>query len=335
MKNWWIRFGCFLIGYNYNIIRNCSEISAKAVKRYTAAVLIVCILWSFIGFKFTNQYLQQGILGSALGAIVFVVIIIQIERQIILTITKNKILLFFRGVLAILMALIGSIIIDQIIFKDDIALEKITSIEQRVKKALPPKTEELRSQITLLEAAISKKEFERSTLIADIAKNPTSVIYSNQPAVRTEKRTTIDTLSGKPVTSEKSLPIMVTSSSNVSNPKISFIAPLEENITDLRNLKLEKENSLLNIRPQIEKEIRSKVGFLDELEIMVTLLSNSKVALIVYIIWFLFLFSLELLVLSTKFGPQEENDYEKTVKHHMSLQNKKLDLYLKMAQENG
>jgi hypothetical protein len=332
MKNWWIRFGCFLTGYNYNIVRNCSEISAKAVKRYTSAVLIVCILWSFIGFKFTNQYLQQGIVGSSIGAIIFVVIIIQIERQIILTITINKGLIFFRGVLAVLMALLGSIIIDQIIFKDDIALEKINSIDQRVKKQLPAKTEELRSQITLLEAAISKKEFERTNLIADIAKSPTSIIYSSEQAVRTEKRTTVDTLTGKPISSEKSVPIMVTSSSNVANPKISFVAPLEKNINDLRNQKLDKENALLNIRPQIEKEIRSKVGFLDELEVMVALISNSNVALIVYLIWFLFLFSLELLVLSSKFGHQEENDYEKTVKHHMALQNKKLDLYLKMAQ---
>jgi hypothetical protein len=332
MKNWWLRFGCFLIGYNYNIIRNCSEISAKAVKRYTAAVLIVCILWSFIGFKFTNQYLQQGIVGSVIGAIIFVVIIIQIERQIILTITENKILFYFRGLLAILMALIGSIILDQIIFKDDIELEKITSIEQTVKKTLPGKTEELRNQISLLEDAIVKKEIERNNLIADIARSPTSVIYSSAQAVRTEKRTTIDTLTGKPILAEKSVPIMVTSSSNVANPKISFMAPLEKNINELRKQKLDKENTLLNIRPQIEKEIRSKVGFLQELEVMMFILSNSLIASIVYGIWFLFLLTLELLVLSTKWGKKEDNDYEKTVKHHMSLQNKQLDLYLKMAQ---
>jgi hypothetical protein len=332
MKNWWLRFGCFLIGYNYNIIRNCSEISAKAVKRYTAAVLIVCILWSFIGFKFTNQYLQQGIVGSAIGAIIFVIIIIQIERQIILTITENKTLFYFRGLLAILMALIGSIILDQIIFKDDIELEKITSIEQTVKKTLPGKTEELRNQIAVLEDAIVKKEIERNNLIADIARSPTSIIYSSEQAVRTEKRTTIDTLTGKPISAEKSVPIMVTSSSNVANPKISFVAPLEKNINELRKQKLDKENTLLNIRPQIEKEIRSKVGFLQELEVMMSILSNSLIASIVYGIWFLFLLTLELLVLSTKWGKKEDNDYEKTVKHHMSLQNKQLDLYLKMAQ---
>jgi hypothetical protein len=37
MNNWWLKFGCFLTGYNYNILDASSEISAKAVKRYTSA----------------------------------------------------------------------------------------------------------------------------------------------------------------------------------------------------------------------------------------------------------------------------------------------------------
>ncbi len=45
MKHPWIRFGCFLTGYNYSILRNCSEAAFKSVKKYTAAMLIVCILW--------------------------------------------------------------------------------------------------------------------------------------------------------------------------------------------------------------------------------------------------------------------------------------------------
>jgi len=154
MKNWWIRFGCFLTGYNYGIVRNSSEVSAKAVKRYTSALMIVCILWSFIGYSFINRYVHGGTWGSLIGASLFVIIIIQIERQIILSINPTKWLYIFRGVIAIMMAIIGAIIIDQIIFKEDIDLEKITFIEARVKKALVPKTEELRNQIANLDTAV-------------------------------------------------------------------------------------------------------------------------------------------------------------------------------------
>ena len=97
MRNWWIRFGCFLTGYNYGIVRNSSEVAAKAVKRYTSALLIVCILWAFIGLYFYPAILRGSQWGSLAGAVVAVIIIFQIERQIILSINPSK-WLYFYGV---------------------------------------------------------------------------------------------------------------------------------------------------------------------------------------------------------------------------------------------
>ena len=125
----------------------------------------------------------------------------------------------------------------------------------------------------------------------------------------------------------------VTLSTNVSNPKIALIAPLEQTITELRKQKSDKENALLNIRPELEKKISSKVGFLDELEVMYNLVTKSKVALLVWSIWFFFLLGLELLVLISKVN-EKEDDYGRTVKHHMALQIKKLDALAKAAMGN-
>jgi hypothetical protein len=248
--------------------------------------------------------------------------------------TPSKWLYFSRGIIAMMMAIIGAVIIDQIIFKEDIELEKITFIEERIKKALPPKTEELRNQIRTLDTAIYKKENERQALIEDVSKNPTSIVYSNQATTRTEERTTIDTLTGRQISTKTSKPVMVTSSSNVANPKIALIAPLEQTINDLHTQKGEKEKALLNIRPALEKEISSKVGFLDELEVMYSLITRSNVALAVWLIWFFFLLGLEMLVLISKVN-EKENDYERTVKHHMELQLRKLDLFSKMTERDG
>jgi hypothetical protein len=334
MKNWWIKFGCFLIGYNYGIVSNSSEVSAKAVKRYTAALLIICILWSFIGYTFTNRYLQGGNLGSILGSFIFVVVIIQIERQIILSINPTKWLYVARGIIAMLMAILGAIILDQIIFKEDIELKKIDFIQVKVEKNLVPKTEELRNQIANLDTAIYKKEFEKANLIADVAKSPTTLVYSTQSSTRSEKITKINPTTGNPETIEKSIPVNVTTSTNVSNPKIALIPSLDTTMMHLRSQKSEKENALLVIRPKLEEEIRSKVGFLDELEVMYALITGSGVALSIWLIWFFFLLGIEMLVLISKMN-EKENDYEKTVKHHMDLQMKKLELFAKMSEHNG
>jgi hypothetical protein len=332
MNNWWIRFGCFLTGYNYAIVRNSSEIAAKAVKRYTSAMMIVCILWSFIGYTFTKRYVHGGTWGSLAGAVIFVLIIIQIERQIILSINPTKWLYLARGIIAALMAIIGAIIIDQIIFKEDIDLEKITFIEARVKKALVPKTEELRFQIASLDTAIAKKNAEKTSIVEEVSKSPTILVYSTHQMMREQEVKSIDPSTGLPVTKKTSAPTSVTSSDNVPNPKIALIQPLQDNINLLSAHKADKENALLNIRPSLEKEISSKVGFLDELEVMYSLITRSGVALSVWLIWFFFLLGLEMLVLISKMN-EKEDDYGRTVKHHMALQLRKLDLFAKMAEE--
>lgn len=327
MNNWWIRFGCFLTGYNYAIVRNSSEVAAKTVKRYTAALMIVTILWSFIGYSFTKRYVHGGNIGSVVGAVIFVVIIIQIERQIILAINPSKWLYIFRGIIAMMMAIIGAIIIDQIIFKEDIDLEKMSFIEAKVKKALVPKTEELRNQIANLDTAIFKKEFERSNIIAEVTHSPSIALPSTQVVQKSQTTQTVDSL-GRRSSSSTIKPVLVAITTSTPNPKIALIAPLEETIKNLRIERSAKEIVLLNIRPQLEREISSKVGFLDELEVMYSLITRSGVAMTIWLIWFFFLLGLEMLVLISKVN-EKESDYERTVKHHMDLQIKRLELLAK------
>lgn len=332
MRNLWIRFGCFLTGYNYTIVANSSEMAAKAVKRYTAALLIVCILWSFIGYTFTQRYIHASNFGSLAGALVMVIIIIQVERQIILTMQPNRWLYVFRGVIALTMAIIGAVIIDQIIFKEDIELEKITSIEERVKQALPPKTQELRNQIAALDTAIQKKDYDRAVISNDISSNP-MILSTTTQSMPTKLASSSTDSTGRKSTSEKIVYTTSAINSKVPNPKIALLGPIDQTLTNLRAQKTVKENDLLNIRPKVEEEIRSKVGFLDELKIMYLLIKGSGVALTVWLLWFFFLLGLEMLVLVSKIN-DKKNDYEETVMHQMNLQMKKLSLMAKLAERN-
>jgi len=332
MRNWWIRFGCFLTGYNYGIVRNSSEVAAKAVKRYTAAMLIVCILWSFIGYTFTQRYLQANIWGCIAGATIAVVIIVQIERQIILSMHPNAGLYIFRGCLALMMALLGAVIIDQIILKQDIELEKITYIQGRVDQVLPSKTNELKSQINALDTTIQAKEAEKQALIDDVSKHPLIRNVTTQ-----SQSVPVTTIHKDSRGNDSSAIVMKTSSSvivgNSVNPKQAFIAPLDSAIGYMRQQKAIKEDALLNIRPALEKEIKEKIGFLDELKVMYSLISNSRVALGFWLLWLLFFLFIEMLVLFSKIG-DKTNDYEKTVLHHMNLQIKKLDALARAAEGN-
>ncbi len=84
MREHWIKVGCFLTGYNYTILKNCSEVSKKTVKRYTAAMIIMCLLWGMIGYSFANRYLHAPFEASVACSVLFIIVVIQIERQIIM-----------------------------------------------------------------------------------------------------------------------------------------------------------------------------------------------------------------------------------------------------------
>jgi hypothetical protein len=324
MKNKWLRFGCFLTGYNENIVMSCSEVTAKAVKRYTSALLIICILWAFIGYTFTRRYLRADVFGAIGGAIIFVIIIIQVERQIILAVRNNKWMYGFRIVLALIMALLGSIIIDQIIFKDDIEQQKIIMLDEKVKKVLPAKTEELKRQIGELDSTISAKEKERSTIVDDIYKNPTIKIINTQTAPVLTTSTTTDSI--KNTTSKQTLVNSTSSTvSSIQNPKMAMIGPLDISVASLRRQMAQKDSSLIVLRTTLEEELNLKVGFLDELKLMLGLIFESKAVLGVWLLWLFFLLSLELFILVSKIG-EGDNDYDATILHQMNLQKRKLEL---------
>jgi hypothetical protein len=210
------------------------------------------------------------------------------------------------------MAIIGSVIIDQVMFKDDIERERITIDQEKVNKAMAIKTKEINEQITVLDSSIAKKERERLKTIADISKNPTITAYNTQ--TQSQKDT-----SGRMVMVGR-----VTTSQAMPNPKIEILAQLDAQIKTLRDLKIGKENSLLTIRATVEKEVKNSKPFLEELSILFKILISSPIAFIVWALIFTFFFSIELFVLYCKFG-DDKNDYDKTIMHQMQVRMQMID----------
>jgi hypothetical protein len=324
MRNAWIKFGCFLTGYNYSILKNCSEIARKTVKRYTAAMIIMCLLWGLIGFSFARRYLGASIEGSAASALLFCILIIQIERQIIMQTHKNNYLQVFRGVIAVMMAMIGSLIIDQIIFKDDIDLEKEQFINNKVEQIYPSRAAIRQKQIDQLKGQYLEKDSQRTALNNSIKATPLISLTTVQisPVPTTETSTDAE---GKPVVKTAYVNKPTTVRTQTPNPNIALIAPLDSQINSLQRLILAQGDSLANLRATIEKTLKAKTGFLDELNIMYSLVSKSTPALIVYAVWFLLLLGLECFILMSK-RHEKETDYDAMINHQMNMHVKKLDI---------
>lgn len=319
MKDMWLKLGCYITGYNYTIIKNSSEASAKTVKKYLSAILIVSILWGFIGYSFAQRYLHTGVFGSAIVSLIMIIIVIQIERQIILSVGKNNLVPVFRSLIGIVMAVIGSVIIDQIIFREDVEKVKISNLQAEVNSILPVKTRELDFQIAQLDSAILAKESERTALIDEITRKPFIKSASSETKHFQMQRNTASGETKDTLVKRTDLAL-----NDVVNPKASLLPDLEEQISQLRSQKNEKENNKINIREELETELGAKTGFLDELKILFSILLSSWIAMVVWSMFFLFLMSIEVLVLVNKFG-EEKTDYESIIMHQKDVRIKMLD----------
>ena len=319
MTNWWTKIGCFLTGWNSRILETCTESSRKQLKKYTSAILILIILWAFIGYSFAARYVHSPWWGCMITALIFVIIIVQIERQIILTVGKNHALASFRLIIAFIMAIIGSAILDQIIFKDDIEKKMIEIVDIQVTKQLPNRLTVINTKLQQIQIEIDSLDKKNLQLYGEINKRPT---------LNTVSSSTTFLKIMQPDGSIKTVPQHTVSSNPIANPKIKESEINNEHLNGLRKLQEDYTKSKMDAENLLRKELKSKQGFLEELNAIIEILKERLVALLFYIILFSFLMSLELFVVFSKFG-DKKCDYDLVIEHQLEQKKRTLNELIK------
>lgn len=312
MKDWWLKFGCFLTGFNYSLVKNSSEQSSKNVKKYTSAMLLIVLIWFFIGYSFATRYLHLAPWGGIVGGLLMGFVIIQIERIIILSTKISPWSSLFRILLALVMSILGAFIMDQITFKDDIELRKAEVMDQRVKAAVQQSENDIQKQLHDLDIMIAKANHKYDAVSADLKKNPVIVTsYTNRSVTRDEK--------GKEINTTQS-----TNKSVMENPKKLEMEQLHRQIEALQNKKFELAASITTIKERKEKELKAATGFLDELNLLHDVVTSSRIGLFVYLLFLFFFLAIELFVLVIKLT-DKESDYDKLIQHQTDVRVKMLE----------
>ena len=305
----WLRLGCFLTGWNSKILAQCSEASYKHLKKYTAALLILMILWGFTGFCFAQRYVHAPLWGCVLSSLIFITIIVQIERQIILTVGNNKVGVIFRLFIAIIMAFLGSAILDQVIFGEDIKRKMVEITDKQVTELLPVRLKVIDDKLAELQLDIDSLDKMNLILNDEIAKNPTTKTVSTST---TYKNVLQDD------GTYKKIPETTVSTSPVANPRIKQVETNNLNLERLRKQQDEYTIKKMEVENDLRGELSTNIGFLEELHAMLELLKTRMEALIFYSIIFLFLVSLELFIVFSKMG-DKKCDYDMIVEHQLNV----------------
>ncbi|MBD1432467.1 DUF4407 domain-containing protein [Sphingobacterium sp. DN00404] len=306
MKEWWLKFGCFLTGFNYNLVKNSSEQSRKNVKKYTSAMLLIILVWFFIGYSFATRYLHLSGWGGVFGGVLMSFVVIQIERIIILSTRVSTWSSLFRILLALVMSILGAFIMDQITFKDDIDLRKAQVMDERVKIAVKQSEDDIQKQIQDLDTMIATANSRYETVSEDLKKNPVIITsYTNRSVTRDSE--------GKEVNSTQS-----TNKSVMENPKKLEMEQLHKQIETLQNKKFALAASIMSIKERKEQELNASTGFLDELTLLHDVVTSSSIGLFVYLLFLFFFLAIELFVLVMKLT-DTDSDYDKLLRHQTDI----------------
>lgn len=305
-------FGCFLIGWNKDILKECGEASQRQFRKLLSAICIMMVLWGTIGYCFADRYINiESCVLKVCISLAFMFIVLCVERVIILTVGKARVMSTMRVMLALCMAFLGACIFDQIIFRNDIQQEIQEQREDVIKETIAKRLSIYESDIQRITHDMDSLGKATLALNEELKKNPTIEMTD----VSTNRTNVGKDENGNPIiqtstiVNKKKMPNPLAEQLKANNEQIQVY------IDQLEQLRQDKKD----IADKVTKEIKSRsLGFIEELEATLAVVSNSWISLVFYVILFLFLTFLELFVLTIKMG-DNKCDYDLIVEHQLSL----------------
>ncbi|MBQ9650348.1 MAG: DUF4407 domain-containing protein [Prevotella sp.] len=310
--------GCALIGWDKNILKECGEASHRQFRKLISAICIMMILWGAIGYCFADRYINiESLVLKICIALMFMLIVLCVERVIILTVGKARLMTVMRVMLALCMAFLGACIFDQIIFQNDIQQTIHDRREDVIQETTAKRLMVFNSDIQRITHDLDSLSKSTITLGEELAKHPT---------IKSVNVSTIEQAIG---VDENGNPKKVRNRSteivNIPNPLTGQLNANNEQIQLYQNQLEQLRQDKKEIAGKVTDEIHSRpVGFIEELEATLKVVSNSWISLVFYIVLFCFLTFLELFVLTIKMG-DSKCDYDLIVENQLKLKKNLMD----------
>ena len=311
--------GCFLIGWNKDIMKECGEASYRQYRKLLSAICIMMVLWGTIGYCFADRYINiQSCALKLCVSLAFMFIVLCVERVIILTVGKARLMSVMRVLLALCMAILGSCIFDQIIFRNDI------------EQAIQEHREDVIGETIIKRLSIYDSDIQRITQEMDSLSKTTIALneeLQKRPVIKGTNVSTQEQVigmdeNGKP----KKVRTQTVNTVTLANPLAEQLKANNDQIqiysAQLEQLRQDKKEVAETVRREMSQRAP---GFIEELEATLKVVSQSPISLAFYIILFCFLTFLELFVLTIKMG-ENKCDYELIVENQLFLKKNLMDM---------
>ena len=162
MKNIVLKISSILLGETYDELKRETTKSKQKVMLYGTLLMMIMLLWFINGYLITNQILNYSNKQAIIVGVISAFIVYTIELTIIRMSKVNILSTIIRFLMALIIAFIGSLSIDEIIFKADI--ENQLKINSQTETLSIPSVIISKNKIENIDSQLQQLNFLSSTL---------------------------------------------------------------------------------------------------------------------------------------------------------------------------
>jgi hypothetical protein len=278
-----LKFACIITGDDYQMLMSDTPASRKKVNTLVSVMFLPVLMWAINVALLMSCVLNNSIISTIIGTLLAGTVIFIIERSIIMA-NGSRVVMVFRIILGFLIATMGSIAFDEVIFSEDIDQQLAEKRGNELFEAEKRVDSLFSNQIQLKEAEVKGKHM---------------VWLNSQDRASSEA----DGTSGSGARGVNSITRLKMEIANENNQDYL------KTKTELSTLKNNKESDKQIAIKKVEASF-SDHALLSRIEALFDLVLSNKYMFAVYIIFTLILFVLEFMVVILKLSLPQSN-YER------------------------
>ena len=293
-----LKYYSIIIGENPEYTKHFQPSGKRKIALFANCLMVPVILWFINSYLLVSHVLEGSFFAAILTAFVAGFIIFLIERAIVMS-NGSKPIFWFRILLGLIVASLGSISMDEVIFKHDIDNQVAYYKQVESDNAVQRVESEYQDQIAKQQSIVSQKESEWQQSLKDAKSEADGTGGSRQRGV-----------------------------SKISTLKLNIAGKQEADYnnenTKLALLKTNIDAEKINAKQKAEADFNGN-ALLIRIRAMFDLIAKDKFMCGVYVFFTLFLFCLEFLVVLIKIGSKNsiDEDLEKAREQLLRAKTKK------------
>lgn len=266
-------FNCLITGDDYNLLKADTPESRKKVSALASVIFIPVIIWFANGYLMVSNVLQGSFVNSIIVAIILGTLIFLIEKNIIMAHSTRSIKIF-RYSLGIVIALLGAVCLDEVIFKQDIDQQLFAINKEIIALNLQQVEDTYKDDLTKAQADADSRHTTWQTSLS-------------------EAKSEADGTSGSGIRGVHAITKVKLAAAELN--KLDY----QKSQNDLNLLKLKIEKEKIDRQSEVEKSLKEG-ALLNRIKALFRLVLSDGFMAAIYILFTLFLFAMEFLVVFLK-----------------------------------